>query len=58
MIDDDEPFPEAGQDGRGKANNAEKLRQVEKMMLALDLDEVNEKEGLGTQEWEVNMDWL
>lgn len=56
MIDDDEPFPEAGQDGRGKANNAEKLRQVEKMMLALDLDEVNEKEGLSTQEWEVNMD--
>lgn len=56
MIDDDEPLPEAGQDGRSKANNAKKLRQVEKMMLALDLDEVDEKEGPSTEEWEVNMD--
>lgn len=56
MIDDDEPFPEAGQDGRGKANAAKKLRQVEKMMLALDLDEDDKKEGPSTEEWEVNTD--
>lgn len=57
MIDDDEPFPEAGQDGRGKANTAKKLRQAEKMMLALDLDEEdNKKEGASTEEWEVNTD--
>lgn len=55
MIDD-EPFPEAGQDGRGHVNTAKKLRQVEKMMLALDLDDVDKKDGQSTEEWEVNMD--
>lgn len=52
-IIDDEPY----RDGSGRANSAKKLKQVEKMMLALDLDEVEVKDEPNGEEWEVNMNF-
>lgn len=51
MIDD-EPY----HDARGRANTAENLKQVEEMVLALDLDEIDVKDGPSEEEWTVNMD--
>lgn len=51
MIDD-----EPDHDDRGRANAARKLIQMEEMMLALDLDEVEVNEGANEEEWKVNMD--
>lgn len=51
MIDD-EPY----HDDRERANVAKKLKQVQKQLLALDLDEVDERGELGEEDWKVHMD--
>lgn len=51
MIDD-EPY----HDARGRPKDARKLKQMEEMMLALDLDGVEVKDGPSGKEWEVNLD--